>query len=190
MRLSSLWTPTVSVGCLYKCHFTADVRSCVDKQTNTDVSVIPGGLISVIPGGLTSHLQPVDVSWNKPFKTAYKEKYSQWMATVPKTFTADGNVRASSKALCLQWVKECWEVLLAEIIQKSFCARGISVITDRTEDEEIHCLKEGGVAADARESIRRDTATFATATDTKLEESDVEEDKDELEENELVLEDC
>ena len=63
------------------------------------------------------------------------------------------------------------------------------------EDEEIHCLKEGGVAADARKSIRRDTATLATAMDTKFEESDpftdVEEDKDdELEENKLVLEDC
>ena len=66
----------------------------------------------------------------------------------------------------------CWEALPAEIIPKSFRACGISVNTDGTEDEEIHCLKEGGVAADARESIRRDTATLATATDTKLEESD------------------
>ena len=60
----------------------------------------------------------------------------------------------------------------------------------------IFCKCKGcrGVAADARESIRRDTATLATATDTELEESDpfadVEEDEDELEENELVLEDC
>ena len=38
----------------------------------------------------------------------------------------------------------------------------------RTEDEEIHCLKEVGVTAGARESIRRDTATLATAKDTKL----------------------
>ena len=62
------------------------------------------------------------------------------------------------------------------------------------EDEEIHCLREGGVAADTRESIRRGTAMLATTTDTKLKESDpftdVEEDKDKLEENELVLEDC
>ena len=71
----------------YKYHITADVRSCVNKQTNTDVSVIPGDL--------TSHLQPADVSWNKPFKTAYKEKYSQWMATDPKTYTADGNVQCT-----------------------------------------------------------------------------------------------
>ena len=62
------------------------------------------------------------------------------------------------------------------------------------EDKEIHCLKEGGVAVDARESIQRDTATLAPAMDTELEETDpfadVEEDENELEENELVLEDC
>jgi len=38
----------------YKCHIMDSVRSYVDKQTNSDVSVIPGGL--------TSHLQPADVS--------------------------------------------------------------------------------------------------------------------------------
>jgi len=39
-----------------------------------------------------------------------------------------------------------------------------------TEDEEIHCLKQGGVAADTRESIQRDTAMLATVTDTEFEE--------------------
>ena len=62
------------------------------------------------------------------------------------------------------------------------------------EDKEIHWLKRGGVAADTRESIQRDTTTLATATDTELEESDpfadVEEDKDELEENEFVQYTC
>ena len=56
----------------------------------------------------------------------------------------------------------------------------VAFIKLRTEDE-IHCLKEGGVAADARESIRRDNATLATAMDTELEEpdpfADVEEDE-------------
>ena len=66
--------------------------------------------------------------------------------------------------------------------------------TDGTENGEIHCLKEGGVAADARESIWSDTTALATAMDSELDESDpfkdVEEDENELEENELVLEDC
>ena len=50
------------------------------------------------------------------------------------------------------------------------------------------------MAVDARESIQRDTAMLATVTDTELKESDsfadVKDDEDELEENELVLEDC
>ena len=58
------------------------------------------------------------------------------------------------------------------------------------KNEEINCLKEGGMAAEARESIQRDTTTLATATDSEVKESDhfadVEEDKHELEENELV----
>ena len=33
--------------------------------------------------------------------------------------------------------------------------------TDGTEDEEIHCLKEGGMAVEAGTSIQRDTATPA-----------------------------
>ena len=51
------------------------------------------------------------------------------------------------------------------------------------ENEEIQCLKQGGVAAGARESIQRDTAILATAMDIELEESDpiadVEEEEDE-----------
>ena len=167
----------------YRCHIMTEVRSYVNRQINTDVSIIPGGL--------TSHLQPADVTWNKPFKTAYKEKYSQWMATGSKTYTAAGNVRPPSKALCLQWVKKCWEVLRAEIVQKSFRACGISVNTDRTEDDEIHFLKEGEVAEDARETIHTETATLNAADEAEESDpfTDIE-DKDELEENELVLDDC
>lgn len=62
------------------------------------------------------------------------------------------------------------------------------------EDEEIHFLKEGGMATDTRKSIQRVIATLATATDIKLKESDlfadVEEGIGELEKNNLVLEDC
>ena len=47
------------------------------------------------------------------------------------------------------------------------------------------------MAVEARESIQRDTTTLATAMDSELEESEpFTDDKDELEENILVLEDC
>ena len=90
-----------------------------------------------------------------------------------------------TKALCLQLVKECWESLTAEIIQKSFvCVESLSRNTDGMEDEEIHCLKEGGVAADARETLPRLPLQWIANS------RDVEEDEDELEGNEPVLDDC
>ena len=51
------------------------------------------------------------------------------------------------------------------------------------EDEEIHWLQMPG-----RQSEETLPCTLATATDTELEESDPF--ADELEENELILEDC
>ena len=58
-----------------------------------------------------------------------------------------------------------------------------------TASRKVECVQMPGI-----ESIRRDTATLATAMDTELKESDpftdVEEDEDELEENKFVLEDC
>ena len=49
----------------YKCYLMPSIKSVVDKQANSD--------ISIIPGGLTRLVQPADVSWNKPFKAVYKE---------------------------------------------------------------------------------------------------------------------
>ena len=72
------------------------IKSNIHYLTNSD--------ISIIPGGLTGNLQPADVSWNKPFKDAYKAKY-EWMVSGEKSYTAAGNVHAPDKALCLQWVK-------------------------------------------------------------------------------------
>ena len=68
----------------YRCHVMSNVAAHVTKATNTD--------ISVIPGGLTSQLQPADVSWNKPFKQAYKAQYNEWMVSGEKSYTAAGNV--------------------------------------------------------------------------------------------------
>ena len=48
------------------------------------------------------------------------------------------------------------------------------------------------MAADARETIRAETATLDTAYEAEQSDpfADIEEDEDELEENELVLDDC
>ena len=119
----------------YKCHITDAITSYAKRSAKTDVSIIPGGL--------TRHLQPADVSWNKPFKEAYKALYNEWMATGEKSYTPAGNMRAPEKALCLRWVKEAWNSVTTEVVIKSFRVCGISVKTDGSEDGEIHCIKEG-----------------------------------------------
>ena len=52
--------------------------------------------------------------------------------------------RAPSKALCVQWMKECWEALPAVKSSRSLsvCVE-LSVNTDGTEDDDIHCDSRG-----------------------------------------------
>ena len=188
--ISRAWELLSFTQCLlvwdaYKCHMTDTVTSHAKKTANTDVSIIPGGL--------TRHLQPADVSWNKPFKQAYKALYSEWMATGEKSYTAAGNMRAPDKALCLRWVKEAWNSVTTEVVIKSFRVCGISVDTDGSEDGEIHCIKEGEIAAEASPVIAEKTASLFVASEgddcDPFVESDLEEDEDELADNELTVDD-
>ena len=64
---------------------------------------------------------------------------------------------------------------------------GITVNIDGSEDGDVHCLKDGGVAEDARVAIDRDTGTLLSGEDR--DDSDPfeeEEDEDQLEE----IDDC
>ena len=66
-----------------------------------------------------------------------------------KIYTLAGNVRASTIFVCLPWVKESWNFVTSEIVKRSFLVYGISVEIGGQPDNEIHCLKENGVAAAA-----------------------------------------
>ena len=181
----------------YRCHLMPSVKNVAETHTNTD--------LSVIPGGLTSLVQPADVSWNKPFKEAYKARYNQWMVTGEKSYTPAGNVRAPSKVLCLQWVKEAWSSVSTEVVKKSFISCGISVNVDGSEDQEVHCLKDNEIAAAAKTDIQQATVSLLAQSSVAdvLGEGDsdpftdcdpdpvneIQEDDDELNSNEVVLED-
>ena len=142
----------------------------------------------LIPGGLTSHLQPADVSWNKPFKSAYRELYNDWIASGEKSYTPAENMRAPDKLLCLEWVKIAWSKVTTEVIKKSFKACGISVLLDGSEDNLIHCIKPGNIAESAAAAIASETANLAC-----IQNQDGDEDPfldcDEPEEDETVIED-
>ena len=125
----------------YRCHIMDSVSNHVRRGANSD--------ISVTPGGLTRHLQPADVSWNKPFKQAYKALYNDWMVSGEKSYTPAGNLHAPDKALCLKWVTETWGSVSSDVICKSFRVCGISINPDGSEDGEIHSIKDGQIAAEA-----------------------------------------
>ena len=164
----------------YKCHLTEPVKAKV-KQTRSDAVVVPGGL--------TKHIQPADVSWNKPFKEAYRSKYEEWLSYGEKSFTTAGNMRAPSKLLCLQWVKEAWESLSEDLIRNSFLACGIYIPIGGSQDNQIHCMKDDGIVSAARAQVEECTRqllepTTGTETGDPFDDLDIEE---ELENNEAVI---
>ena len=90
---------------------------------------------TVIPGGLTSLVQPLDVCLNKPFKDRLREKWMTWMMSGEKTFTPGGQLRAASLVTVCQRVKESWQELSKEMVERSFKKCGISNALDGTEDD-------------------------------------------------------
>lgn len=111
----------------FRGHLTEKVKDVARKKCNTD--------LAYIPGGCTSRLQPADVSWNKPFKSAFAEKYDDWLFSGEVSLTNHGNRRPPPKKLILRWIKESWLSISPDIIRKSFKKCGITNALDGTEDD-------------------------------------------------------
>ena len=54
-----------------RAHITDGIKASL-RSKNT--------LLSVIPGGWARLCQPADVSWNAPFKSSFRNYYSEWLA--------------------------------------------------------------------------------------------------------------
>ena len=94
-------------------------------------------------------------------------------------------------------MKKAWNSVTNEVIKRSFEACGISVATDGSEDDKVHCMKEGQVAAAARAMVAEKTAALFRPQDVDEVEAsdddpfgDIEDDAEELENNEITIEDC
>ena len=86
--------------------------------------------------------------------------YGEWTATGQKTYTRAGNISAPSKLQCLNWVKKAWESVQVEVVIKSFRSCGIAVQINGSEDKEIYCIQDGGVATEVFDDISRSTAAL------------------------------
>ena len=89
------------------------------------------------------------MSWNKPFKAHYQQRYDEWIANGEKTYTKGGNERAPTKKQVCEWTLEAWRELTPELIKKSFRVCAVTLSVDGVEDDQITCMKEGHPAAAA-----------------------------------------
>ena len=118
----------------FKCHITDSI-----KQELAQAKIDP----VIVPGGCTKYIQAPDVARNKPFKAKVTEKYDAWMADWAHSFTAAGNMRGPPRREIVKWVLEAWGSLDRELVIRSFRSCALTVAPDRSEDDQIHCLKEG-----------------------------------------------
>lgn len=101
-------------------------------------------------------------------------------------------MKAPSRALLCQWVKQCWGEISCETIRDSFKSCGITVATSGVEDELIHCFKEGQPCADGRSMLEEKSRKLLQRledgnNDIDPFEEDEEEDEEEAEDNEVMI---
>ena len=66
-----------------------------------------------------------------------RRKYNEWMAESIKDLTPTGKFRRPSYETVAHWVKDLWEAVDVNLIQRSFKYCGISNKRDGTEDDWI-----------------------------------------------------
>lgn len=90
----------------------------------------------IIPPGYTRFLQPLDVSINKPLKTAIKEKYLNFLQLHINEIT-ENNFSITDENI-INFINEIWntdDIIRKDIIKNSFLYCGISQVLDGSEDE-------------------------------------------------------
>ena len=155
----------------FECHIEESIGQALQSKKIDRV---------IVPGGCTKYIQAPDLCWNKPFKAACTEKYDEWLGSVGiHEETAAGNLKAPPRKTILQWILDAWSQLPTELIKKSFTSCALNLPVDGSQDDTIHCLKEGQPCSSGRAMLRSqldilnepDTNPFSDCTSSDVEEA-------------------
>jgi DDE superfamily endonuclease len=98
------------------CHLTPMVKQSMKERNIT---------LTYVPKRLTNLLQPADVSWMRPLKREYSEKWNDWMINAPKTRTTAGNLKSPGYIQAITWISEIWKAFDSKLLESSFDSSGI-----------------------------------------------------------------
>ncbi len=117
------------------------------------------GIVFYHAAGCTSLVQPLDVSFNKPFKVAVERLSTKHMQDNLDAYQ-NGNINASARrVLFTKWVGEAWEEISRnkEMVIRSFKKTGIAIAADRSEDNEINIEGLTGYTIESEEDDELDS---------------------------------
>ena len=165
------------------------IQTILEKECNTEVTFVPGGCTSLV--------QPIDVAFNKPFKSVVDRLATAHMQENLDAYVTGGMTASRRRVLITRWVGQAWEEVCTnkDMIIRSFLKCGISVAVDGSQDSQINISGLDGyeVGESDSEPEDKDEDPFADVEndsneegtqETEEEEEDTEEEEEDTQEEE------
>ena len=165
------------------------IQTILEKECNTEVTFVPGGCASLV--------QPIDVAFNKPFKSVVDRLATAHMQENLDAYVTGGMTASRRQVLITRWVGQAWEEVgnNKDMIIRSFLKCGISVAVDGSQDSQIDISGLDGyeVGESDSEPEDEDEDPFADVENDSKEEGtqeteEEEEDTEEEEEEDMPVE--
>lgn len=134
--LKYCWKPTVKEKTLLvlDLHRAQKTDHILDVMQECDITPV------FVPAGLTGTIQPLDVSYNAPFKKKVEDAAAQHMQDNMENYLHGKFTAGERRILLTKWVGNAWEEMAQakQIAVRSFKKCGISTAADGSEDFEIN----------------------------------------------------
>ena len=96
----------------YRCHMMGAVVQAIEEL---------GCEVMHIPGRCTCVLQPIDVGFNKPFKSCYRDRLRNWMVQEAITH---GEIKCPSREQVAQWIVMATESMSIQTLRNAWRRTG------------------------------------------------------------------